>query len=121
MQYHVEVKRDGRFWHIRVPEVDRVTQARKYSEVEEMARDLIEVMTGDSNPSLSIKVQLPAPVRRNLDHAARLVRESEAAKAAAAKARREAVRELVDSGMSQREAAEVLGMSFQRVNQLVKA
>ena len=42
--YRADVGRDGQFWHVRVPEVERSTQARDLHEVEAMARDLIAVM-----------------------------------------------------------------------------
>jgi hypothetical protein len=38
--YTALVSRDGRFWHIEVPEINRVTQARNINEVDDMARDL---------------------------------------------------------------------------------
>lgn len=121
MSYTAQVHRSGKYWAIYVPEVDRHTQARRYSEVEEMARDLIDAMGGDASAALSIKVELPAGVRRELDHAAQLEQRAKESASAAAAARRHAVRDLVDSGMSQREAADVLGLSFQRVNQLVNS
>jgi hypothetical protein len=42
--YSADVERDGRFWHIRVNEISRSTQARHLREIEPMARDLIAVM-----------------------------------------------------------------------------
>lgn len=116
--YRVDVSREGKYWHIRVPEVERSTQARRYSEIEDMARDLIEIMTGDSNPSLSIRVQLPEEARSHWTAAERLRDESDRAKSQAAKESRLAVRALIDSGMSQGEAGRVLGLSKQRVSQL---
>jgi hypothetical protein len=44
--YHAEVTRDGKFWHIRIPELDRSTQALRYKDVTPMAGELIELMTG---------------------------------------------------------------------------
>ena len=38
------VTRDGRFWLIHVPEIDRFTQARNLREVDEMVVDLISVI-----------------------------------------------------------------------------
>jgi hypothetical protein len=42
--YRVDVERDGRFWLIHVPAVERWTQARNVREIEPMARDLIAIM-----------------------------------------------------------------------------
>jgi hypothetical protein len=43
--YRAELERDGRFWRVRVPDIERSTQARSLSEAEAMVRDLIAVMT----------------------------------------------------------------------------
>ena len=45
MTYHATAERDGRFWVIHVEEIERWTQARSIAEVDEMARDLVAVMT----------------------------------------------------------------------------
>lgn len=49
--------RDGQFWLIRVPEVDRATQARHLREVEAMARDLIAIMEDVAPDSFALDVQ----------------------------------------------------------------
>ena len=54
--YHAEVARDGDFWHIRVPEVGRSTQARTDDEIEPMARDLIAIM--DEIPADSFRLEV---------------------------------------------------------------
>jgi len=120
--YHARVERGDRFWLVHVREVDRWTQARHLREVEEMARDLVAVML-DVDPGsfrLEIAYQLPESVRRHLAEADRLRRESDAAKSAAAAESRAAARELVESGMPLRDAARLLGVSYQRVHQLVE-
>jgi hypothetical protein len=43
--YDIEVYPDGRWWMIRIPEIDQPTQARHAGEVEQMARELIAVST----------------------------------------------------------------------------
>ena len=55
-QYDIEVTRDGRWWAIRVPELDGVTQARHRGEIEEMARDYIAVATDTSVDSVSVRI-----------------------------------------------------------------
>lgn len=116
--YRVEVSREGKFWYIHIPKIDRSTQARRYSEIEEMARDLIEVMTGDTDPPLSIDVVLPEAAARHLGEANRLRAESDRAKRKAAEEHRLAVRALIDSGIPQSDVSRALGLSKQRVSQL---
>ena len=56
--YHAEVDRDGSVWRVRVPEVQRTTQARNLREVEPMARDLIAIMDEIPADSFTLKVSI---------------------------------------------------------------
>ncbi|WP_091448937.1 hypothetical protein [Actinokineospora iranica] len=114
--------RDGKFWFIRVPEIDRSTQALRYKDVPTMTIALIQVVTGLSQDEydLRVEVRLPDAVRDHLGRAEALREEAARKQSEAAAEARAAVRELLAQGLSQREAGEVLGLSFQRVNQLVK-
>ncbi|MCU1655793.1 MAG: hypothetical protein JWO57_449 [Pseudonocardiales bacterium] len=47
--YVVRAAREGAWWMIRVPEIDGLTQAREFDEVEDTARSLIAV-TLDAPP-----------------------------------------------------------------------
>jgi hypothetical protein len=120
--FRAEVSRDGRFWLIRIPELDRSTQALRYKDVPAMANDLVEIMTGlgTDDYNLHIEVRLPADVQNRLARAEVLREEAKRKNSEAASESRAAVRELLAKGLSQREAGELLGMSFQRINQLVK-
>jgi hypothetical protein len=120
--YHAEVTRDGKFWLVRIPELDRSTQALRYKDVPVMANDLIAVMTDLSAEEfdLHVEVRLPGEVQDHLGRAEMLRAEAKRKNSEAAKESRAAVRELLAQGLSQREAGELLGMSFQRINQLVK-
>jgi DNA-directed RNA polymerase specialized sigma24 family protein len=121
--YHAEVTRDGKFWLIRISEIGRSTQALRYKDVAIMAGELIEIMEGlDSQDyDLDIRVRLPSAVQDHLARAEVLRAEAARKQSEAAAESRAAVRELLAEGLSQREAGEVLGLSFQRVNQLVKS
>lgn len=121
--YHAEVSRDGRFWLIRVPEINRSTQALRYKDVPAMTGELIEIVAGlgDQDYDLAITVRLPSSVRDHLARAEVLREEAGRKNSEAAAESRAAVRELIAQGLSQREAGEVLGLSFQRVNQLAKS
>jgi hypothetical protein len=120
--YHAEVTRDGKFWLIRIPEIDRSTQALRYKDVAVMASDLVEIITGLSTGDydLHVDVHLPTEVQDHLARAEVLREEAKRKNSEAAKESRAAVRQLLAQGLSQREAGELLGMSFQRISQLVK-
>jgi hypothetical protein len=118
--YTALVSRDGRFWHVEVPEIDRVTQARNLNEVDLMARDLVAIMTGVEPDSfeLDVRVQLPDSVRAHLSEVER-ARDAEAqARSHAATELRAAAAELKNAGLSVRELGSVLGISYQRASQL---
>jgi hypothetical protein len=119
--YHADVERDGAVWRVRVPEVQRTTQARSLREVEPMARDLIALM--DDIPVDSFKVnvhiKLPPDAAFELERSAALRDEAARAQAQAAHLSRQAARHLRDHGLSLRDVGQALGVSFQRAKQLI--
>lgn len=119
--YRVDVERDGRFWLIHVPAVERWTQARNVREIEPMARDLIAIMDEVAPDSFEVDVHitLPDDVRRALEEAAELRKTASRAQAQAARASRDAARRLHDQGVPLRDIGKVLGISYQRAHQLV--
>lgn len=88
-----------------------------------MASELIEIMEdlGSDEYELEIDVQLPRSVKDHQDRADVLRRAAQRKQAEAAAESRAAVQELLSMGLSQREAGDVLGVSFQRVSQLAKS
>ncbi|MEU6645397.1 hypothetical protein ABZ863_22985 [Saccharomonospora sp. NPDC046836] len=121
--YHADVTRDGRFWLVRVREIDRSTQALRYKDVAAMASDLIEIMDGlcSDEYDLRVTLQLPHSVKDHQARAEALREEAQRKQAEAAAENRAAVQELLALGLSEREAGDVLGVSFQRVSQLAKS
>jgi len=119
--YKAQVDLDGSVWRVRVPEVERTTQARNLREVEAMARDLIAIM--DDIPAdsfrLDVTVRLPAEVQEELDRSAALRKEAARSQAAAAAAARRAARRLRDQGLPLQDVGQALGVSFQRAKQLI--
>ncbi|HUZ54094.1 MAG TPA: hypothetical protein VMU94_16410 [Streptosporangiaceae bacterium] len=119
--YHADVDRDGKVWRVRVPEVQRTTQARNLREVEPMARDLIAIM--DDIPadsfSLDVTITLPAEVQEELERSTVLRQEAARSQAAAAAAARRAARRLRDQGLPLQDVGQALGVSFQRAKQLI--
>jgi hypothetical protein len=75
--YRVEIERGrtGRWWLIDVLEVPAAhSQARRLDQAEDVARDLIALLT-DADPGsfdVNIRVELPAEVRADLDRAEEL-------------------------------------------------
>ncbi|MEQ3554623.1 hypothetical protein WIS52_29505 [Pseudonocardia nematodicida] len=120
MKYHAHATRDGRYWMVHAPEVDRYTQARTVDEIEPMARDLISIMTGSDAGSieLEVSVELPSSVQAKLDGVERSREVERAARSDAAAQLRSAALELKETGMSVRELGRVLGVSYQRAAQL---
>lgn len=124
-EYQVEVERDGRWWMIHVPELDELTQARRLGEVEQMARELVAVSTG--TPISDVAVRVTKITIDDIDVASRaqkVVHDRRLAERYSAAAQAEAkrlARDLADRGVPVRDVGEVLGVSFQRAQQLISA
>jgi predicted transcriptional regulator len=112
--------REGRYWVIDVPGVG-VTQGRSVSEAKEMTRDLIAVMTDAQIEDVQVDIDFqvgdvtPGEVRG----ARQAVAAAAQAQERAAQMSRQMVARLRDAGVSGRDAAGILGISPQRVSQLV--
>ncbi len=122
--YKATATREGRWWIITVPELDAVTQARNVAEIDVMARGLIAALLDVEEDSVAVNVELrlPAALQNELDEARRLRAQAEVVTAQAAERSRGLVHALIEGEhMSQRDAAAVLGLSPQRVQQLTKA
>lgn len=122
--YRVAVERDGKFWFVSVPAVDRATQARHVREIEPMARDLIRVMLNLTDEQaaalvLDIDIAVPPDAAALLTHARQLATDAERLRRESAIALREAARALHTDGMPVRDIGGVLGVSHQRAHQLI--
>lgn len=58
MAYAVNVTRDGEWWMMAVPAIDGLTQARRLSDVERMARELVAVETGADLADVAVAVRV---------------------------------------------------------------
>ena len=119
--YRAELERDGRFWRVRVPDIDRTTQARNLSEAEAMARDLIAIMADVPQNSFDVdmKIMLPEDVQLELDQSMALREQAKQSQAEAARLSRDAAQRLHNLGLSLRDIGRALGVTFQRAKQLV--
>ena len=111
--------KEGKWWEIHIHELDRVTQASRTKDIQDMATDLAATVLNVDPDQVTVHVTLRAPgdvmerwtqARRNLENAQEL-----AAKGAAES--RDIVAEL-SKEFTITEVARMLGISTQRVSQL---
>jgi hypothetical protein len=120
MTYEGRTWHEGKFWVIEVHGVG-VTQARRLSQVEEMARDLVAIMAQvpADEVAVEVKVELGEEVGTEVDEAKRLRAESTRMQEAATQASRAAAARLRETGLSISDVGTLLGVSHQRVHQLL--
>ncbi len=121
--YKGTITREGKWWMIEIPEIDGLTQARRLDDAEQSARELIavdrDVPLSQVAVDLTIEPINGAPIS---EYVAQIRQD----KTTAAKAERRAVQSSTDlsrilaaAGVPQRDIATLLGVSFQRVAQLL--
>lgn len=119
--YNVRAKRWEHGWELHIDGVG-VTQSRTLWDAEMMAHDLISRRKGV--PADSFGITITPEIGGGLDERTRAAREAvtsaDRAQRAAAVQSREAARQLRRAGLSGRDIAKVLGVSPQRVSQLLK-
>lgn len=124
--YDVVATRSGDWWAIEVvsglpDNMLGVTQARRLGEVADRARsvvaDLLDVDPMDVD--VSIEIELPPELQRPVDRYGQAQILESTARSSAANARSESAATLLAAGLTMREAGELLGISHQRVKQLV--
>lgn len=118
--YTAIVTRSEPGWSIYVPEVDRHTYAAHLREIEDMARDLVQVMTDIPLDDIAVEIHLPDDIAEAIS-AMHHTRESVAAAEAAARdAQQAAATALRNAGAPLRDIALALGVSYQRVHQILE-
>ena len=123
--YDITVTREGKWWMIDVPAIDGLTQARRLSEIKTMAVSLIAVTLDVPASKVAVNVVAMNVEGTDLVQQRRQIdAERAAAKGAELKAAAmtvDLVRKLDADHVPLRDIGEVLGVSFQRVHQLLKA
>jgi hypothetical protein len=134
--YRVTVTRDDRWWMVHVPElmghvtasgavnVGDVTQARRVSEIASQARDFICTVTDQAPSAFDMDITITVDSIDVTARAGQVASDRAAAERHAAAAQDEAralARELAKHGIAVRDVGEVLGVSFQRAQQLISA
>lgn len=118
-EYSAVARLEGRWWVVEVPPVG-VTQGRNLTEAKAMAVDLVTAMTGDTNPVVRMDVALPENLKSAIIKVRRAATDAEARQRAAARSTRELTADLKAAGLTGKDVAFVLGVSEQRVSQLLK-
>ncbi|MCG5464312.1 type II toxin-antitoxin system HicB family antitoxin [Micromonospora sp. MED01] len=118
MKYTATCVRSGDWWAITVPQIKGVfSQARRLDQVEGMAREAIALMLDVAPDSFEVDVQPDLPQEVSQARKARTaLREAEQS---ADRATTAAARTLLARGYTVRDAGALLGISPQRVSQLV--
>ena len=123
--YRVEVVRSGNWWAISVPALRGVfSQAKRLDRVEKTAREAIAMMLDVDESEvgpIEVDVTPPAGTAELLDEARRSASIASDAAAAAARARLEAAQLLSRAGLPTRDIGELLGVSHQRVSQILSS
>ncbi|MFE1514045.1 hypothetical protein ACFWIF_04320 [Corynebacterium bovis] len=116
------VERDGHWWVICVPEYDILGQAAHISEVEAVAREITALWLDidESDITVSVTPIIPDSVKNQLACADEHSKKSKEIASQATHLRRAAVQSLLDTGMTRTDAAFLLGISRQRVAQIVR-
>ena len=121
--YHVDVVRSGSWWAISVPELPGVfSQARRLDQVEEMVREAIALYLdapADEIGAIEIDVTPPESVGALLETVRMSTAEAERAITRATEARHEVARTLRNEGLPTRDIGALLGISHQRVSQIL--
>lgn len=121
--YTIDVSREGRWWVLDVRNLDIAGQTRALRDAADIGRGIVAAYLDipEDDVKVDVKVHVPEAVSAQLVDAEKDEELGRAELASAAQKRRAAIRDLRAMGISQRDVAEALGMSPQRVSQLVKS
>lgn len=122
MKVTAQARRSGGWWAIAVPEVDGVfTQARRLDQVPEQVADAVATMLDIDAADVEVVVEAETVADDVVARARAARAAAEAANGEAAAAMREAAAALIAQDFTVRDAGVLLGVSPQRVSQLVAA
>lgn len=122
-RFTVRARRIGGWWALDVDGEPGVhSQVRRIDQAEEMARDAISGVLDIAPDSFEIVVapEVPAAARALVGKATEARSQAARAQDAAAQLTRDAAQHLVERGLTVRDAGVLLGVSHQRIAQLVR-
>lgn len=118
--YQVTAKRWAHGWELHIAGVG-VTQSRGLNDAERMVRDYVELDLGVHEFTVEITPEIEAMIDQEIRSSRKATIDAAEVVEAAARRARAAARHLRDEGLTGRDIAVVLGVSPQRVSQLLNA
>ena len=122
--YEATVAREGRWWMVEIPEVDGLTQARRLDEVEQAAREYVAVTADLPLSQVAVEISRIEAAGHDLLDAKTLVEDlrsqADQLESLIAEFSRGLASALTDADVPVRDVSSVLGVSHQRVSQLVQ-
>jgi hypothetical protein len=121
--YTARCSREDDWWLVDVPELGHLTQVRRLAEVDSAVRSLVGLFTDDDPAEVSVETQLDIPehVHADLKRAQDLRHAADEMHAEASRLTRDSAEELSAKGYSLRDIGLVVGVSYQRIQQLLQA
>jgi hypothetical protein len=121
--YQAVATRSGDWWAVTIPQLPGAfSQCKRLDQVQAMAREVIALML-DCDPAdvgdVEVDVHLPDQLTDDLAALRRSERLADDARQAAAHAQRRAAEQLRTAGLSVRDIGRLLGVSHQRVSQIL--
>ncbi|MYM18903.1 hypothetical protein GSY69_02625 [Brevibacterium sp. 5221] len=116
------IAREGRWWVATVPELDMAAQGRTLRGAQTAAREAAALALDCDEGAVAIRAEiaLDGQTRQVLAEVAQLHEEARTAESRAADLVGAVLARLVGEGVSQADAAQVLGISRQRAQQMLK-
>lgn len=123
MEIKAECERKSNAWRVRVPELDNLLiSTKRLDQATEQIKDLIQESQGIDRCDIIVKVETTLPgIMCDLEQAQSKMREAQKIQEEASREIRSVVSRLRDEGLSMRDIAILLGISAQRVAQLVES
>lgn len=122
--YQAEITRDGKWWMIHIPEVDGLTQARRLSEANQMAREYIALTTNTSIDNIKVETVIKEIANLNIAEEMTIItQEREQAKKLESDSMERATelaKQLAAKEIPVRDIGVIIGQSYQRAHQLIQ-
>ena len=115
--------KEGKWWIITIPELDQVTATKKTAEVQEYAQSLAAAILDIPEGEVEVTVKFDLPETLATEWVAArtdTARAKEATMNAAAKTK-SVIEKLRGDGYTTRDIEKVLGISYQRVSQIINS